>query len=84
MFEVFWYRVLTIKVGTSLLPDHLLDGLCARSRWRGDFADYKQALFPANHCEEINVTTGFENGQEEEEEVSFIQMWTRFTLSVSL
>ena len=34
------------------------------ARWRGDFADYKNALFPANYCEEINVMTGVVNGEE--------------------
>ncbi|XP_046842493.1 1-phosphatidylinositol 4,5-bisphosphate phosphodiesterase gamma-1-like isoform X2 [Xenia sp. Carnegie-2017] len=37
-----------------------------RGWWRGDFADYKQALFPANFCEEINVATGEFNGGDEE------------------
>jgi hypothetical protein len=35
------------------------------SRWRGDFGEYEQALFPANYCEEINVMTGLMNGDEE-------------------
>ncbi|XP_028391934.1 1-phosphatidylinositol 4,5-bisphosphate phosphodiesterase gamma-1-like [Dendronephthya gigantea] len=37
-----------------------------RGWWRGDFADYKQALFPANFCEEINVMTGVVNDSEGE------------------